>query len=385
MITWYEGEILDYDEPDDKDDPVLRITVRELTQNIEITNVQMHLKDNFQERPLKKTPTSSGSTIAFYRDSAATAKYGFLLRDPVPISSPIAIETAILAAQSSDLLFEEGEVAFKARGEDALLTPTPGANLWLRNSGDGLLSSGSYSQRVAVSDSTDSVDIEGTNVDIYSHGNILTTHAIHIDCDSFGVTSLSLGIKNPTTGVFASRLHSDMFGGFTIGLADPVLDTLLSGLSYTVVPSLPGPVSVPECKLTSVLLASQLTVNPLGTSINGPTITLAGTAAIGEVAAPAVAVNVLAATVNLTSPLTTVEGTLTVVGTHVVAGDTVLVGTNPARPLITAEVLPGPLSVLLSYTGVLLPAAPGPQTAAGITGKIPIIVNGAPMNILVGA
>lgn len=371
MIRWYEGEILSYDEPTDKDDPVLRITVRELTQNISISDVQMHIKDTFQERP------PVGSTIAFYRDTAATAKYGFLLRDPRPIASPIANETAVLGALSGTLLFESGEVALKARGTESFPIDTPGANLWLRNSGDGFLISGSFTQRVSVSDSTDSVDIEGTNVDIYSHGNLLATHAIHIDCDTLGITSMSIGLKNPTTGIFASRIKSDIFGAFSIGLADPVTDSLLSGFSYSPVPILPSTILVPECKMVSIPLTSEVKTNPAGTSVTGPIINLISTDT--NVSA--------AAAVNVTSPLTTVEGAVvmngisTVTGSFIVAGDTTLVADDPLLPLINAT---AGIGGLLSYVGPTTPGSPGPQTTAGITLKIPVTINGVPVFLLAG-
>lgn len=382
MITWYEGEVLDYTDPAEGDTPVIRMTLRELTQNMTITDVQMHIKDNLQEKPKKRSATASGSIVAFYRDSAATAKFGFLLSDPRPIGSPIAIETAIQAAIENSLYFEEGEVALKATGSSDIVDATPGANLWLRNSGNGLLCSGTYKQRVVVSDESESVDIEGTNVDIYTHGNLLTTHGIHIDSDALGITSLSLGLKNTTTGVFLSRLKCDFSGAFSIGAPDPLTDSLVSGFSFTTVPSLPGTVSVPECKLTAAPLLSQLIVNPLGTTINGPTITLAGAAAVGAAPAPAAAVNILATTTNVTGAVT-VEGISTVVGSSIVAGDVNIVGTVVGTPLISTEALPG--SPLLSYLGVVVPAAGVTQLAAGITQKIPVVINGQPLFLLVGS
>lgn len=386
MLHWFEGEIISYDDPIGGD-PVHRATVRELTQGVEIRNVQMPLVSSQQNLP------KIGSRIAFYRDTAATAKFGILLSDPRPISSPISIETADKAVQDGEPVFNQGEIALSALGDDDGFSSTEGGILWLRNTGDASLISGSYQQKIIASDSTDSVDIQGTNIDIHVDGNVIASHFINMDSQAFtGITSLSLGLRNPTTGVYVTRLKCDQLGAFTLGAEDPVLGTLLSGISYNLIPSLPlGPFIVPEIKLMSIPLLSQVTTNPLGTSINGPTITLAGPAALVGVAAPAVLVNILSAATQITSLVnivgaTAITGTTFIDGVTTINGATAITGAtsiNGATAITGATSIVGLLSItapaVFSFTGPVTPATSPQAAVAGITHQVPVLVGAVPM------
>lgn len=351
MMQWYEGEILSYTDPLPGEDPVIRLAVRELSQNIEIDNVQMLLKSGHQEKPAK------GSLIAFYRDSAATAKYGFLIRDALPLHSPIAIDTADLAIQDSELVFNEGEIALSALGSDDGFNINEGGQLWLRNTGDAILVSGSYQQRIMASDSSSSIDIEGTNIDIYTQGNLISSHFLNIATESLvGTTSMALGLRNPTTGIYITRLKCDSLGAFTFGAEDPLLGTLLSGISYNLVPGIPSPLIVPEIKLMSVPLLSQITVNPLGTTINGATITLGGAATLSSsIPAPAIKVSVISA-------LTSVTGVVSVTGATSITGPTSITGATSITGFTSitgAAAVTGNLNVNGIYSVANLPGATG--------------------------
>lgn len=399
MIHWREGEILDVVDPSPGEEQVYRFSVRELTSGVQIDDVQMHIKDSIMELPGK------GSIIAFYQDSAATAKYGFLLSDPRPTGSPIAVETAIKAAQSGEPIFQQGEIAFGALGDRDLFLPAKGARLWLRNTGDGVLFSGSYQQRVVVSDSSDSVDIEGTNVDIYTHGNFLATHAIHIDTNTSGVTSMTLGLKNPTSGVFLSHLNSDSLGGWSIGIPEPTgyINDVLSGFTYDPFNLLPpGPI----CKMTASAeplagtAGSQISVHTLGTSINGATISLNGPKGL-SVTIPATLIKTSSLTTNINSlkspGIISVFGTVTkLTSSGLLSLSSPIIslgGVAPATPsLIT-------LSGITSIQGVIpmtpcfgigsltvqagpITPAPGVLAALGVQ-QLPIFVNGVPRMMLI--
>lgn len=383
MLSWHEGEIIAYEDPLNGDEPVIRCTVRELTQNIEISGVQMPLRSGQQDKP------KLGSIIAFYRDTAATAKFGFLLSDPKPIGSPIAIETAMKAAQDGEKVFVEGEVALSALGDDDGFNATEGGQLWLRNTGDAILASGSYQQRIMASDSSDSVDIQGSNIDIYAQGNLISTHFFNIDTQSFsGITSLALGLRNPVTGVYITRLKCDSFGAFTLGAEDPALGSLISGISYNLVPSLPlGPFIVPEVKLMSVPLLSQLTVNPLGTSINGPTINLAGPAALVGASAPATLVNILSALTQITG-LVDIVGATAITGATFIQGNTAITG---AVEITGATTITGNTAVIgafettantINLIGIAVPT-PSPILNAQGVQMIPFLLNGVVRNLLI--
>jgi hypothetical protein len=293
MIQWYEGEIIAYTTPIFGQQP--RATVQELSQGIEIQNVQMPVVNGQQIRPPSQADTGGrGTRIAFYRDSAATAKFGFIISDPLPLHTPIVIDTASLEASQNAPCFAPGEVAFAAQGVSTDTQINDGGMLWLRNSGDAALISGSFTQRIYASDSSNSIDIEGTNVDIYSHGNLIATHFFGIK-DDFGVTSLSLGMRNPISGVGYTTLECAADGAFSIG------DSLgLSGIEYNLVASLPFVTNVPQITLTSIPLISYLVVNTEGTLIFGPKIGLAGT--------------------------TEITGDTTIIGKVDITGDTSIVG-----------------------------------------------------------
>jgi hypothetical protein len=372
-MHWYEGEITAYDD-EIGGDSVHRATVRELTQGVEIRNVQMPLRSSQQDLP------RVGSRIVFYRDTAATAKYAFLLSDPRPIGSPISIETAVKAAQDGEPVFNQGEVAMSALGDDDGFNSSEGGQLWLRNTGDAILASGSYQQRVMASDSTDSIDIQGTNINIYTQGNLIATHAINIDTQAFtGISTLGLGLMNPVTGVYVTRLQCDTFGAWTLGAEDPLLGSLVSGISYNLIPSLPlGPFIVPEIKLMSVPLLSQVTVNPLGTSINGATINIAGAAAITGVAAPAGVVNITSAVTQITGAVD-ILGAVGITGQTSIEGATSIVGATSITGLTT---IAGLLSIGTLALPTVITPAPGALGAAGAS-MIPILVNGLPRFMLI--
>lgn len=401
MLNWLEGEVLEVIEPLPGEEQVYRFSVRELSKGFQIDDVQMHIKDSFMELP------QEGSIIAFYQDSAATSKFGFLLSDPRPTASPIAIETAVKAAKDGELVFQKGEIAFGALGnKDNLFFPVKGARLWLRNTGDGVLFSGSYQQRVVVSDSSDSVDIEGTNVDIYTHGNFLTTHAIHIDSNTLGVTSMTLGLKNPTTGLFLSHLNSDTLGGWSLGIPEPtgIINDVLSGFTYNPLNLLPpGPI----CKITASAeplagtATSQISVHTLGTTINGVTISIDGPKALLGASIPAT----LLKTSSLTTTINSLKspGAINIFGLATKLTSTVL--TSVGSPIITLGGITPLAPSLISISGLttvsgIIPMTPcfgigsvtvpvGPETPApGILAalgvkQIPIFVNGVPRLMLI--
>lgn len=372
MLYWYEGEILSYEDPLSGEDSVIRCSVRELTQNVEVTGVQMPLRVSHQDKP------KEGSVIAFYRDSAATAKFGFLLSDPRPIRSPIAIETAEKAAQDGEKVFNEGEVALSALGDDDGFQITEGGQLWLRNSGDAILASGSYQQRIMASDSSDSIDIQGTNIDIYNQGNLITHHFFNIDSEAFtGISSLSLGLRNPITAAYITRLKCDSFGAFTIGAEDPALGTLLSGISYNLVPSLPlGPFVIPEIKLTAVPLLSQIIVNPVGTTINGGVITIAGGAALNAIPTPAAGVTVLSALTEIGPGPVTATGNFNVLGVTALNGATTITGNTTVVGAFETTVN------TMNLIGVAVPTPSAVLNAQGVQ-MIPFLLNGVIRNILI--
>jgi len=344
MIQWYEGIITAYNTPGLEANPVSRATVQELTQGVLVTNVQMPVSSN------KETLPPIGSKVAFYRDSAATAKFGFLLSDPLPIFSPISIETASLSLTQPTPVFQNGEITLSALGTNTSTSITPGGRLWLRNQGDAILYSGSQSQRIEASDATDSIDIEGTNVDIYTHGNAVEQHYIHID-DTLGVTSISLGQRNPTTGIPITRLECAFDGSFTLGAADPLLGILLSGISYNLVAAVPSPLIVPQIQLTALIDVSTLTINPLSTSINSPIINLFGPAAAG-ISAPADSVVINSATTEILGSVSIV-GQTGIVGLTSIKGATSIVGNTSIIGILSINELPG-LTTSVTVSGVTL-------------------------------
>ena len=269
-LAWYEGQVTAIREPD-LGSQTRSCTAWVVSEGYTISNIQLPLVVSNQ------TKVGIGDKIVFYRDSSASARYAFSISDPTPIgqlngtvSQPISIETAGLALQTGEDNFESGEWAASARGSSAAALPTSGAFIWLKNNGDGFLCSGSYNNKIEVSDSTGSTDITGTTLDIYAQGNLIYTQAINFAQDLLGNITLNMGQRNPTTGVFLSSLSCGFDGSWVMS------DLLtLSGIFYNPVPSLPlGPFDTPQIQLTSIPLESTLTINPLGTTILGPSISL---------------------------------------------------------------------------------------------------------------
>jgi len=317
MIQWYEGEILSIEQGIFGQMP--RATVLELTQGIEIRDVQLPLTSTFQQRLPSQTDTGGrGTRIAFYRDSAATAKFGFVISDGLPVHTPIIMDTAALEASQNAPCFAPGEIAISAQGIQTDTTTNEGGMVWLRNTGDAALISGSFTQRIYASDSSNSIDIEGTNVDIYSHGNLIATHFFGIK-DELGVTSLSLGMRNPITGIGYTTLNCNADGSFDIG------DSLgLSGITYNLVPDLPFVSEVPQISLTAVPLESFLVVNLVGTQIVGADIGLTGVVAIDGDTSITGAVDITG-DVSVTGD-TDIEGLVSIKGDVAIDGDIGLVG-----------------------------------------------------------
>ena len=198
-------------------------------QGYEVRGIQVHLKKNFQERMIP------GSRILFYRDTSANFKFAMLLTDPPTdlISPPIWVDSIEDESDSGRPTFEDGDVAFSARGRLDAFIPTLGSTLWLKNNGDAFLSSGSQSQKISVNDSTDSVDIQGSDIDISTIGNTVTTHSLTFSTSLAGLTSSTWGLKNPVTGIFTSGINISNVGSINIGVFDPVLGTSISGLGYS--------------------------------------------------------------------------------------------------------------------------------------------------------
>jgi hypothetical protein len=339
MIQWYEGEIVSYNPPGFGANPVLRASVQELSQGVQIENVQMPLINGQQVRPPSQADTGGrGTRIAFYRDSAATAKFGFIISDPTPLHTPIQYDTAALESSQNSPVFSPGEVAFAAQGVNTDTTINDGGLLWLRNSGDACLISGTFNQRVYCSDSSNSIDIEGTQIDIYTHGNAIATHFFAIQ-DNLGITSLSLGMRNPLTGIGYTTLNCNSDGSFDIG------DSLgLSGFTYNLVADLPFVTEVPQISLTSVPLLSELIINPLGLTVFGPKIALSG--------------------------IMTIDGATTITGDTSITGDVSIIGDTDIEGLVSVK---GDVAITgdIGLVGILsineVPGFTGSVTIAGVT------------------
>lgn len=244
---------------------------------------------------------------------------------------------------TSTVFFEPGELALRAVGTDATEFPQPGALLWLKNSGDAFLYSGSLTQYISVSDSTESIDINGSSINLESNTNIAAIQAFNITTNSLGLSSSRWGLKNPLTGVFANSISISTVGTINIGLQDPLLGTLLSGISFSTIPSLSAPL-VPN-------------VSVIGLSIN-----------------------MTAAQISLTG-LTSFTGNVNIAGATTINGATSITG---ATSVTGSTSITGNLGIIFptvfSFTGVVLPNTPA-TSAIGATGRLPVIINGAPSSI----
>jgi hypothetical protein len=385
MIQWFEGYIADLSaaDADPTKDNMRMATVQTWPEGYEF-KIQLDQVSGYQTKP------SLGDKITFYTDSSSNAKFGFKLADSLPHSSPIWL--------SSD--FQSGEIGIQSRGTiqgGALIGDagigdiSDGAWIWLRNNGDGHFCSGSGLNVVEVNDSSKSINIVGQNVDIYARGNAIVTHAFNIDSSSLGVTTLNLGVRNPFTGLWVTRLTCETDGAWGLGAFDPLLGSQLGGFAYNLVPKLPlGPLLPNTCKITSIPFLSQITIDPLGTSINGPTIMIAGTATPipGALPLPALSITMISGNVGIISTATEILGTFHVIGATTITGTTTITGATAitgVTAITGATKVTGILSVTggidlavptgigINYFGADLPAVGGFPVPAGY---IPAIING---------
>lgn len=227
MLEWIQGTVFKVNDPK-SDDPfeLHTLDVIDDEQGYLISRVQIPVINAIQDLP------AEGSTVLIYRDSSAVYKMAVKVTDPRPISSPIKDQTAKDIIATGERTFLPGEVAFAALGDDSTFLPTQGSTLWLKNSGDAALTSGSYGQCISVNDSTESVDIEGTNVGLQATGNDIATHTLVLETNELGFTSSTWGLANPLTGIFTSGINISSVGSIAIGVFDPVLGISISGFEF---------------------------------------------------------------------------------------------------------------------------------------------------------
>jgi hypothetical protein len=213
--------------------------------------------------------------------------------------------------------FFPGEVAVAALGNHDDFPPTEGGLFWAKNCGDCSMYSGTMANQISVCDSSDSVEIFGNTVTIQGTGLLTGTHAFVIRPDLLGATTSTWGYKDPVLDTFVSRIEiGDVStgGAISLGIADPTDLLLLSGISYNPIPGLTTPLA-PQITLRARLGASELSVNPLGTKIVGPTL-------IGLIEN---ALSISAPIINLTGTFTT-EGLSTFIGNVAIKGATEIGG-----------------------------------------------------------
>jgi len=319
MIEWIEGTVTRIERPKEgSDDKRIFLEAAATQEGYPVKKIQLHTKSNFQEN------VQEGSKILFYRDSASVYKFGMLLSDPVPISSPIWLDAVLDEVTTGEITFQPGEVALRALGDNQEFIPTQGGFLWLTNAGDGLLSSGSLSQAISVNDSSDSVDIIGNNIDISVIGNEVVTHTLTFDTSTVGLTSSTWGLANPLTGIFTSGIHISSVGSISIGTFDPILETSISGFGYNA-------------------LTQATSIKSTATSITAASISLKGITSItGDTSVIGTA---------------SIEGATSVTGNLGVVGNTSLAGNLGVTGIVTLPAIPGTILVgtLPGFTGTVAP------------------------------
>ncbi len=266
MLEWIQGRVIEVQQPK-KDDPFEATTLDVLDeeQGYLIRGVQTPVTVADQSVP---TP---GSTVLIYRDSTASYKYVLTVNDPRPVTSPIKDATAKDIIDTGEITFEPGERAFQAAGTDKTFIPTPGGTLWLKNSGDALLSSGSKGQCISANDSTESIDIEGSNIEILATGNEIATHSFELNTSVTGFTSSTWGVKNPLTGIFTSGIDIPSTGSINIGTFDPVLGVLISGFGFNNLTKFTSVLSVRHSITAANIALTGITSITGTTSITGAT------------------------------------------------------------------------------------------------------------------
>ena len=393
-LHWYEG-VVTYVNDIDPSTGTRTATITVAKEGRTIENVQLDQNSNFQ------TTVTAGDKVCFYADSDATAKFGFKSADGLPHNTPIWLEFLLGGKKQG---FQPGELVLSARGtaqgvqligDAGFSDKSKGSFVWLRNNGDGQLVSGDRLQRISVQNSSKSIDIQGTNIDIYAKGNLLTTHAINIDSSLTGFTTLNIGCRNPGSGMWLTRLTCDFDGAWSLGAFDPLLGIQLGGFAYNLLPKLPlGPFLPNTCKITSIPYASQVVVDPLGTAINGQKILIAGLASPipNTLAAPAINIMMLAATVAIGAPLTEIVGIVSITGNTAIEGAFEVAGASilgGATNIIGNTLIEGNTSItgLTTLTAInfTLPALP-PTVPVGLgqppaQGYILAMFNGAPIKI----
>ena len=345
MIQFFEGYVSRINRPQKgASDNSTSLSVQ-TTMGFEVQEVQLPITVSRQEQ------YKIGSKILFYCDSASIAKFVCLLSDPTPVSSPIDRDTAEDEIETGEQTFLPGEVAIQAAGNDDDFPPTEGGLFWAKNCGDVSLYSGTMANQISVNDSSDSVDIFGNTLTIQGTGLLTGTHAFVIRPNLLGATTSTWGYKDPVLDTFISRIEiGDVSSGgaISLGITDPLNLVLLSGISYNPIPGITTPLA-PQITLRAMIAASELTINPLGTKIVGPTF-----------------IGMLEAAFAVVAPVINFSGAFTVEGLSTFVGNTLTVGATE----ITGNLFVGGAAEFLGI--VSLPIAPGTLlvgTLPGVTGS----------------
>jgi len=270
---------------------------------------------------------------------------------------------------SNTTYFQAGEVGIQAIGDVNSSVPQDGGSVWCQNSGDVTIYSGSLTQSIAVSDTLQEVNIAGTTVSMATNTSAVATQALTITTDATGLSSSQWGIQNPTTGVFLNSISISSLGTINLGISDPILGTLISGLSYTSVPSIsqplagltligPGSISLTalEIDLTGLLsikgnttILGALTVTGV-TSITGNlgvvgALSISGPVTFGGALSLSGSLNVLGSA--------TIEGGLSVTGATELVGDTEVLGGLDVTGIYSVAGIPGLTGTFSLGTGTI--------------------------------
>lgn len=271
-----------------------------------------------------------GAKVLVYRTYNNQARIVTVL-DDLPVNSPIWKDNT-----SASAYFQPGEVAVRASGDPTSNIPQDGGLLWCQNSGGVSLYSGSMTQKLCISDSTQSVSLSGSNLSLATNTSAVATQAFTLSTNLVGLSHSHWGIQNPITGLFLNGISIGAAGTINLGTEDPLSGFLTEGISITTSPD----------PFAGIFLQSlgSIDLTALQISLMGPTHILGATS---------------------------ITGTFDVIGATSILGPTSVTGAFNVEG-VTSILGPTSVTGVLNVTGVYSLAG-----IPGISGTFPIVIGGA--------
>lgn len=339
MVTLFEGIVLQ--DPNNIPNDPLNGTVQVLLEEPQlIVNALINRVHGLQQVHIK------GSKVLVYRTYNNQARV-ILNLDDQPAQSPIWKDNT-----SASTYFQPGEVAVRASGDPTSNIPQDGGLLWCKNSGDVSLYSGSMTQKLSVSDISQSVNLSGNNISLATNTSFKANHVFTLSTDLIGLPSSRWGIQNPITGIFTNSISISEMGTINLNVT-PLLSTINIGVSIPVLGTNPFdpplPFSLGDITETVLVSGIQFTTVP---STTNPTLVDGGISLIAP------GVSIAATQISLAGGVT-LKGLFDITGATTLKGLFNVVGSVDSTLGYSSNSIPGVTGAFVIHPGSVITVVGG--------------------------